>query len=496
MEKPNVVVIMTDQMKANALHLYGNEFCIAPNLQRLADVGVLYENAFTPHPLCVPARISFWTSQYPHQHGCRRNQTLIKKDAIHAFKIWKKNGYHTAMIGKNHCFMDDDYEHTFDTWCELGHMNIEEKRKNKGMDWVRPVEKIKEVYDEAGKIKKKEMNISCIFSDCDPEDHSTGVVGRQTIKFLEDHKDEPFSLWVSFPCPHEPYIVPEKYARLFSRDKIKLPPWNRERFLKNIPERSRIIYEMLCVEDETDRLYDVMAAYYGNIVFIDEMVGKIMDKLDELHIRGNTIMVFCSDHGDFMGEYRMTVKGGAFYDCLTKVPLILSWPGGIEGGIIDKSIVSLIDVVPTLLKLQGIDIPEGMIGELLPTITEACPRDIAFSEYGAGMQLLEMEEFKKVLEYSGGYEAIFETLLWREAEGRRKMVRTHQWKYVHDPMGDMDELYNLVEDPWEQENIIDDPKYKETVNVLRLKLLDWCIKTEDASYVQLPPAKFLKGSFE
>ena len=103
-DRPNVLVIMTDQQKATASHLYGNTFCQTPYMERLAQEGVLFEHAITPHPLCAPARVSFWTSQFPHSHGARRNQTLMPSDATHAFQIWKEADYQIGLIGKNHCF--------------------------------------------------------------------------------------------------------------------------------------------------------------------------------------------------------------------------------------------------------------------------------------------------------------------------------------------------------------------------------------------------------
>ena len=103
-DRPNILVIMTDQQRATASHLYGNTFCQTPSMERLAADGVLFEMAITPHPLCVPARISFWTSQFPHSHGGRRNQTLMPAGATHAWQLWKEAGYATGLIGKNHCF--------------------------------------------------------------------------------------------------------------------------------------------------------------------------------------------------------------------------------------------------------------------------------------------------------------------------------------------------------------------------------------------------------
>ena len=132
--KPNVLVIMTDQQKATASHLYGNTFCETPSIERLAQEGVLFEHAITPHPLCVPARISFWTSQFPHSHGGRRNQTLMPTGATHAFQLWKQAGYHTGLIGKNHCFECAEDLALFDTWCEISHDGLPKASTTRGIE--------------------------------------------------------------------------------------------------------------------------------------------------------------------------------------------------------------------------------------------------------------------------------------------------------------------------------------------------------------------------
>ena len=143
---PNILVIMTDQQKAMASHLYGNSFCETPNMQRLAEEGVLYQHAFTPHPLCMPARVSFWTGQYPHQHGGRRNETPMPPEATHAWQLWKEAGYTTGLIGKNHCFVEQEDLDLFDVWCEIGHGGLPADPTTKGMDWFRPLEGINAVH--------------------------------------------------------------------------------------------------------------------------------------------------------------------------------------------------------------------------------------------------------------------------------------------------------------------------------------------------------------
>lgn len=479
-DRPNVLVIMTDQQKATASHLYGNPTCETPQLARLAREGVRYHHAFTPHPLCVPARIAFWTGQYPHQHGGRRNETLMPSGATHAWQSWKAAGYTTGLIGKNHCFVEPTDLDLFDVWCEISHGGLPAEPRTKGMDWFRPLEGIHAAHQLRHTMKAQNPRFAYATSDFPLEDYATGLIAGQTVRFLEAQGDQPFALWVSFPDPHEPWVCPAQYAAHFPPEKIVLPPWRAGEFAgPEVPERNRVLYELLGVRhDDPADLYGLLAVYYGMVRFIDDSVGQILDALERLGLRDKTIVVFCSDHGDFMGEHAMQCKGGVFYDCLTRVPLIVSWPGHLPQGIVDESMVNLIDVAPTLLHCQGLPIPASMQGAPLPTVTPAAPRDAAFAEYGAGGPPFRLTDLAK-LEKPWGRRALIQSLQWREAEGRRKMVRTPTWKYVHDPMGDQDELYDLVHDPWELTNVVSDPQHQAVLAELRLRLADWSIMTED-----------------
>ncbi|MCL4859534.1 MAG: sulfatase-like hydrolase/transferase [Caldilineaceae bacterium] len=485
--QPNLLVIMTDQQKATASHLYGNAFCETPAMQRLADEGTLFRHAVTPHPLCAPARISFWTGQWPHSHGGRRNETLMPPGATHAFRLWKEAGYRTGLIGKNHCFEQPDDLALFDVWCEISHGGLPAEATTRGMEWFRPLAGIHAAHELRRTMTTQNPRFSYAVSDFPLEDYSTGLVAGQTVRFLEQFGDEPFALWVSFPDPHEPWVCPRSYAEQFPPEKIELPPWREGEFDDpRAPERNRVLYEMLGVRN--DRIEDVlglMAAYYGMVRFIDDGLGQILDALERLKLRENTMVVFCSDHGDFMGEHAMQCKGGAFYDCLTRVPLLFSWPGRIPAGAVDESMANLVDVVPTLLTLQGMAVPRAMHGQPLPTVTDAPPRDATFAEYGAGGPPFRMADLEQ-LPQPWGRHTLIQTLRWREAEGRRKMVRTRAWKYVHDPMGDRDELYDLANDPWELVNVVDEPQHAGALAALRLRLADWAIQTEDAQPVPLP----------
>lgn len=488
-ELPNIVVVMSDQQKATASHLYGNTFCETPSMERLANEGVLFEHAITPHPLCVPARVAFWTSQFPHSTGSRRNETLMPADVEHAWKLWKRSGYTTGLIGKNHCFNRIEDQALFDVWNPYPG----DRDSLRGMGWNRSDEGLKRVREAIKKMPQQTPSFGYSSTDLPHDDHSTGLIASQATRFIEANKENPFALWVSFPDPHEPWIAPKYYTDMFSSDNIILPPQRSSEFSDGTaPARNVVLHDILnWRDDRIEDVYGVMGAYYGMVRFVDDGLGHILDCLEKHDIRENTIVVFCSDHGDFMGEHGMTCKGGVFYDCLTRVPLIFSWPGRVPCATRQKSMVNLIDVVPTILSLQGIDKPCRMQGDLLPTVTAGNEKQYTFSEYGSGGRAFSRSDLQK-LRKPWGRAALMRSLQWREAEGRRKMVRSQDWKFIHDPMGDKDELYDLKNDPWELHNVVDVSEFSSIRSELSIQLGDWSIETEGNVPTPMPePEKYL-----
>ncbi len=480
---------MADQMKATASHLYGSSFCHTPALARLARSGTTFAQAYTPQPLCVPARVSLWTGRWPHAHGARLNETPMPPGERHAFRIWHEAGFDLALIGKNHCFEQPEDQTLFDVWCELGHEGLPTGAAPRGMDWLRPEAAIAAAHAKRRTMPRQAAAVSYAVSDADPRDASSGLVAAQAEAYLEERAgtERPFALWVSFPDPHTPYEVPRRYADLVPPSSVVLPPLEPR---GDLPERTQVLRQLLGIDDasEHDRR-GLVATYHAMVRFVDDGVGRILDALSRTGLAKRTVVVFCSDHGDFAGEHGMTRKGGAFYDCLVRVPLILSWPGRLPAGAVDDSPVNLVDVVPTLLTLQGLEPPAGMQGRPLPTVTEAPPREATFAEYGAGGPACRLSHLDALPE-PRGLEAAKATLRWREAEGRRKMVRTRRHKLVTDPTGDCDELYDLETDPFEQRNLIGEPGREALLAELRAQLLRWAVTTEDARPVPLPAAGF------
>ncbi len=543
---PNVLFIMADQMKASILRMYSSEIGIeTPTLERLADEGVRFEHAITPHPLCVPARTSVMTGRYPHSTGCRRNETLMPENEQHAFRIWKNNGFTTGLIGKNHAFVEPSDLDLFDVRCEISHAGLPEEGKykgenvgNTGMEWVVPEVDINAAHQARVNLRQNAQSPRIAYAVSDtPEEHfGTSVIATQTEAFLDKYVEgdfvsdgtenlNPFALWVSFPDPHEPFEAPRRYADMFPPEDVVLPPQRTNEYTDGTsPERNRVLARMMRQTDDLEgHRRGVVSVYQAMTRFVDDGIGRIVDKLDDLGLRENTIIVFTADHGDFIGEHGMAVKGGVFYDALVQVPMIVSWPGGgVPQGVVEDSMASTVDILPTLLELQGLasfdEIGTGwarderhedtalseeetrrMQGRPLPTVTAAAPRLAAFSEYGSGGPPVTMEQLD-TLDEPFGYHTIIETLWGREAEGRRKMVRTREWKYVTDPMalgatlssgsdggpGDVDELYDLTKDPWELTNVAHLPENAGVISEMRSLLAGWMIDTEDPSPVEVP----------
>ena len=489
---PHVVVITTDQQKATAIDLYGGPVA-TPNLARIAARGLLYEQAHTPHPLCVPARVSLWTGRWPHSHGARTNEVAMPRGEAHFAAVLRAAGYRLGHFGKNHCFTAEDLGACFDRVFLAGHGD----RFGPDVTMIRAGLPAPGPGPGASTAWGFRRPVAAA-SGAAPPDTATHRVVAEACAYLEAKAGgaDPLCLWVSIPDPHEPYQVPAPYADRYPEAAIALPPW-RDGELEGKPERQRVYRDLLNWADLSAadaRL--AMRIYYGMIAAIDEQVGVLLDTLERLGIDGETIVVFCSDHGDFMGEHHMLIKCNAFYDCLTRVPLLLAYPGALPPGGRRAEPVSLIDVMPTVLHLAGLGdrLPPACQGQLLPGIPGAPPpRPAAFSEYGAGGPAVTLDDVRRLVP-RGAPRPLHPLLREREAQGHAKMVRTARWKYTYDPLAPGDEeLYDLQADPWELTNLAADPGAAATVGDLRRHLLDWLLRHENARPVPLAFRPFWDG---
>jgi arylsulfatase A-like enzyme len=479
-DRPNLLLIMTDQQKATSLGLYGNPDVRTPHVERLAAGGVTFEQAYTPHPLCVPARVSFWTGRWPHQHGSRTNQLPLEVGMDNYLTRLDEAGYTLGLIGKNHCFQPPDLER-FDVVYQAMHRGPLDTEGDPA------IAAAKEFFCRPDLDRPR---TAAHVHPGPPEVCTTGLLAQRATRFIAAQRGaaRPWALWLSIPDPHSPYVAPEPYASRYHPDRITLPPWDPHE-LDAKPERVRVFHELMRFGDATEADFRrCVAIYYAMVAFIDDAVGQVLDTLAATGQDQNTIVAFTSDHGDYAGEHRMVAKSSTFYDCLTRVPLLLRFPGRVPAGQRCPALVSTMDVLPTCFALASLEGPPGVSARPLPAPYVPAEagggraRDAVFSEYGAGGPPVRLTDIQQVGDESAGTARAM--LNAREAQGRPKMVRQGHWKYCWDPLdpdNESRELYDLEADPWELRNLADDPAHAEKRAALERRLLSWSIHTEDGA---------------
>jgi arylsulfatase A-like enzyme len=488
MTRPNLLVVMTDQQKATSLGLYGNPDLRTPALEEMAGRGLLYRHAFTPHPLCVPARVSLWTGRYPHQHGSRSNEIFMPENEPHAARVLKQAGYTLALVGKNHCFRKNDLA-LFDHVYLAGHTGPQ------GAEDLLGVAEARRFYKEYDFRPRWAAHAI----DYPRERCAAWLIAERVRELFQAQKEGritgPLCAWMSIPDPHPPYAAPEPYASQLDPEALSLPPWVEGEFSESggKPQRQRFFHALSRWSEATEvDIRRALGMYYAQSAFADECFGRVTSEIERLGLAQGTIVAFTSDHGDYAGEHRMMTKSSSMYDCMTRVPLVLSWPGTLPEGRTQDELVTTIDVVPTLLRLAGVEAPPALTVDAvnargLPgTGTGSLPaREAVFAEYAAGGPYVsEIASDLMDVDRTGGVPRL-PYLRARECEGRLKMVRTQRWKYVYDPGDPIDELYDLAADPWELTNLAARPDCAATVTEMRKHLLDWSLETEDPRPVPL-----------
>jgi len=469
-DAPHVVVIMTDEQKATSLPLYGNPVVQTPNLARLSAESVLFDHAYSTCPLCVPTRVSLMTGRHPHTTGSRTNLFLLQPGERHLMDIFAEHGYRTGLVGKNHCFVPDDLAKIDYVW-EAGHLGPNDPP------------------DEASAAAKRWLRESqvwrkawgAVHNPYPPEALGTTLITDQAVSFVHRNRETPFFLWYSIADPHTPLHAPSPYKELYEPAAIPLPAWFEDE-MQGKPPCQQIDYRALAGDTVTPAvIQEAMATYYAMNTYIDHEVGRFLSALDALGLRENTLIIYLSDHGDYLGEHNMIRKSKALYDCLTHVPLIVSWPGAPTRGTRSDAFVSHEDILPTMMQLLGWAVPDGVQGRsFAPLLTgegSYAPREAIYGEHGIEGEPLEADQVACFPQSPLSDD--FSPALKRGGRGRCKSVRTKRWKLVHYPGQSYGELYDLEADPWELHNLYGQKIYDGVVCELSGLLVDWLIDTED-----------------
>ena len=352
MGQPNILFVLTDQQRADTIHAGGNPFIKTPVMDRLCREGVNFTRAYTPSPVCVSARASIITGQYPHKNGCYDNGFHQPTDRPSMMDLLARGGYQTHGVGKMHFTPDKNALRGFD-----GRNTQEELcRSMEEDDYLQFVQKegFGHVHDLMG--ARGEMYYIPQISQFPQRLHPSNWVADRSIDFLNNRdSSKPFFLWTSFIHPHPPFSPPTPWNKLYRGPLMPFPkrPDRMEDLWTHFNRhQNRYKYRDAGLDD---RLLQVMWAYYwGCVSFIDYQVGRILSVLEHQGELDNTLIVWSSDHGEFLGDYNCFGKR-SFLDAAARVPLLVRYPERFPSGHEEQTPASLIDLIPTFLSAANID---------------------------------------------------------------------------------------------------------------------------------------------
>ncbi len=420
----NVVFIMTDTQAKHMVGCYGDKSVDTPNIDKLAAEGIRFEKAYTAAPICTPARGAIFSGQAPQVNGAWNNNVSPHDGVPLMGTIFNHYGFKTALTGKWH--LDG-----------TGYFGDGQPGGGFLPDWWYDG---KRYADDLGPEKFKAYRTAhtaedlrrANFTESDMWGHR---VANRAMDFLETVGDDPFILAVSFDEPHHPSVAPPEYWDQFTGPgKINKRANDYAPLAANKPRMQHIQRSQ---QAEGDIYLSPMPNLYGCNAYIDREIGRVIDKVLELH-GDDTLIIYTSDHGDMLGSHGLWYKGPQMYQETINIPFIVRMPGGPKGAV-SHSLVSHLDIIPTLLDLAGIEIPESLHGKsMLPV----------FENPEARVHEHVMTSFHR---FSVNFDLFGSFYPIRCATGDR-------YKLVLNLL-DTDELYDLENDPLELVNLIDDPAH-------------------------------------
>ncbi|MAG35175.1 MAG: hypothetical protein CL878_02860 [Dehalococcoidia bacterium] len=472
----NVLLIYTDQQQRRTMSAYGNDVALTPNLNQFSQHGVVFESAVCPQPVCVPSRCATFTGVNVHTHGVFANGHPLPRHIPTVAEMVVDHGVRTGYIGKWHMGREVLPQRGFE---EFFHAVDDNYTPAKDLPlyglsgygrWLVEKGYAPDQGQGAGGWFSRD------FAARLPEEHTKpAFISEQACRFLEGRQDEPFLLVCSFLEPHNPYHSP--YDDLHDPDETELPDNFHTEPLPDWPQRNAVFQEWARTVAHEDGLrYDteekwrgLIARYYGLAHHMDHHVGVILDKLDALGLRDDTLVIFTSDHGDMMGSHGMYMKS-MMYEESAGVPLLMRGPA-IEGGRRIAEPTSQLDLTPTILDACGVAPRAELPGKsLLPLLRGERDED---------------SEAVAVCEWNGTVQRMFSRLpLFAGVKGEWiRSIRTRRWK-LNVYRDDVSELYDLEQDPGEMLNLIHEPARRPVVEDLFERLREWQRETNDI--VDLP----------
>jgi iduronate 2-sulfatase len=368
----NVLMIVSDDLKASVLGCYGDKFCKTPNIDKLAARGMVFERAYCQGTSCQPSRLSFMHGRY--QLGGKKNQKQVAKP-LNMGEHFIKNGMFSARVGKiYHMRVPGDIIAGTDggdiasTWTQRFNSQGKEAH-TPGAYACLNLNIFTDALENRQSTRMPHRMFVTVKYKGDGSDQPDHKTATKTIELLQKHKDKPFFLAAGFVRPHYPMVAPTQYFEPYPWEKMLLPhvPAND---LKDIPKSGKAGTSSITnpIGKYPDNQKRMWAGYYATVAFMDEQVGRILDELDRLGLTDSTAVVFMSDHGYHLGEHTFWQKSN-LHEEVVRVPLIVAVPGMDAGT--SKSIVELVDVYPTLAQLVGLSVPKSAQGvSLVPVLKD------------------------------------------------------------------------------------------------------------------------------
>lgn len=417
----NILLVTTDQQRADHLGFAGDPTVRTPNLDALASASRVFRRAHVANPTCMPNRASIVTGRLPSSHGTRVNGLALDRDAETFARALRRDGYRTALIGKSHLqplghgedevnrllaggprrdAVDRDWPEGWDTFEHIDRHRrgwVEMPADYYGFDHVLLTGGIsaaagghyhhwllEQGFDPATHLgvanaRRRSALWDQVFQPDVPEElYTTSYITDRSLDFLDTaaRLEQPFLLWCSFPDPHHPFAPPGDYFDRYDPSAVTLPPTFDDTHERSMPHLRAMIERrgepagpFSAWAPTEAQLREALAAQYGSIEMIDDAVGRLLGRLTALGLDGDTIVVFTSDHGDLFGDHGLLLKHAVHYDACTRVPLTIRVPG-IAPGVTD-ALVSSLDLSHTLLDLCDVPIHGGAQGHsLVPCLSD------------------------------------------------------------------------------------------------------------------------------
>lgn len=472
----NYILLFPDELRAESIGCYRHPLVHTPHIDALAAEGTLFEQNYTTHPVCGPARANLSCGWYPHVDGRRTFYMPTDKDP-NFIEHLNRVGFTTCHSGKDDMFDHDSMERLFTELLPFHRRDVVKKLGLKAPTRSRYSMVYPGIPDEKEPLIGDALHTA------------------EAMDFIRRHaKDEnPFFLMLSWLFPHPPYVAPESYYNMYDPKDVPIRDLS---WMEGKPEYYRVLRRYREMEKKDMEFFrKTNAVYLGMVSYVDELVGRIVRTLKETGIYEDTTIIFCSDHGDFAGDAGQTEKWPSdMTDMITRVPLIIRRPGCPGGQRICTPTQSF-DIFPTILDYEEIRLNYFQFGVSLRPQIEGASGDeerAAYCEGGYDTHepwCFEPECFKgtylefPLVEGTDYYPKCVQQQEEPDTVCRVVMQRYKQWKQVVRTNG-QNELYNMEKDPGEFHNLFGQPEYEEIRQQLTQKMLEWLIHTSDVVPVE------------